>query len=121
MFRMDRSDCIVTQVVPSINRETGGPAASVTGLADGLEQAGIRCRLVTLDYRRHGPQNPVQSADLRTVEAGAATRLLRGWSPALAGEIMTSSEGSDLVHSHGLWMFPNTYARNAAASSEGRE
>jgi glycosyltransferase involved in cell wall biosynthesis len=39
---------------------------------------------------------------------------MRGWSPQLRSRLLKEGAGIDLIHSHGVWMFPNLYARQAA-------
>ncbi len=108
-------------VVASINRDIGGPAVSVPSLAAGLAALGVDTTVATLDYASHGPQSGLGGARLESVPAGALTRALRGWSPDLAGRIFALAHaGADVVHGHGLWMFPNLYARRAASAARAR-
>jgi glycosyltransferase involved in cell wall biosynthesis len=105
----------VIHVVASINRNVGGPAVTVARLASALAEMQVEATVATLDYAVHGPQSPVSGARLSSVPAGLATRRLRGWSPRLARNIAAlTRQGAGIVHSHGLWMFPNLYARRAA-------
>jgi len=47
--------------------------------------------------------------------APATTRALRGWSPGFARRLAAlAAAGADVIHNHGLWMFPNYYARRVA-------
>lgn len=102
-------------VVASINREVGGPAVTVSRLAATLAQFGVETSIATLDYARHGPQLPSAGVRIESVAATALTRGLRGWSPRFARKVAALAEaGADVVHNHGLWMFPNYYARRAA-------
>jgi len=102
-------------VVASINREVGGPAVTVSRLAATLAQLGVETTIATLDYARHGPQLPSVGVRLESIAATALTRGLRGWSPRFARKVAALAEaGADVVHNHGLWMFPNYYARQAA-------
>lgn len=107
----------VVQVVASINVETGGPAVSVTRLADHLAEEGLDIQVATLDYRRHGPPAPLHRARLRSIEAGWWARNLRGWSPALGRALREMGSEADLIHGHGVWMFPNREARRAAVAA----
>lgn len=104
------------QIVASINPRTGGPAVSVTGLAMALERAGQRASIVSLDYEEHGAAIDTPGvANLRVVPSTLGKRL-RGWSPALDAAIARAAEtqGADLIHHHGLWMYPGIYARRIA-------
>ncbi len=103
------------QVVALINRDTGGPAVTVPRLASLLAGCGVESHLATLDYPELGPQTPISDVRVTSVPAGLLTRRLRGWSPDLAQRLNSLATGGlDLIHSHGLWMFPNLYARQAA-------
>src|ERR1700730_10076746 len=104
----------ICQVVASINRDVGGPAVTVSKLAAALAQQGAACSLVTLDYSDLGPQIRDPAVDLVSLPAGWWTRKTRGRSKALQDRLMSEGGRNDLVHNHGLWMFPNLYARQAA-------
>ncbi len=107
----------VCQVVASINENVGGPASSVTNLAQALSQQQICSHLLTLDYQNHGKQVPITNVILHNYPATFLTRNLRGFQPKarLALQKLASTD-LDIIHSHGLWMFPNLYARQAAVS-----
>ncbi len=104
----------VCQVVASINRDIGGPAVTVPRLASSLVEQGVACRLVTLDYSNLGPQTPAPNVELLSLPAGWWTKRVRGWSPSLRSRLLSQAPSPDLIHNHGLWMFPNLYARQAA-------
>ncbi|MDJ0652838.1 MAG: glycosyltransferase [Xanthomonadales bacterium] len=105
----------VCHVVPNINTQSGGPAVSVPGLVDSLAAAGVETTLVTLNYARHGPQTALRRTRLVSMDAGPLTRMARGWKPSLQAELgRIAGDGIELVHNHGLWMFPNRYARVTA-------
>lgn len=108
----------VLQVVPSINRETGGPAETVPRLAGSLAVLGAESILASLDYRAMGPETRVAGVTFASMPAGIPARLFRGWSPAFARHLLRLAANADLVHSHGLWMWPNVYARRAAARTD---
>ncbi|MEI6078888.1 MAG: glycosyltransferase [Verrucomicrobiota bacterium] len=105
----------VCQVVASINRDVGGPAVSVPALANALAVPGVASWLATLDYAGLGQQTPLRGPALVSRSAGFLTRRWRGWHPAFAGALQDLASRLDLIHSHGLWMFPNLYARQAAS------
>lgn len=104
----------VCHVVPSINIEVGGPAVSVPGMVNALNRKGLPAHLVTLDYRRHGPQAAIDPPMLHSRTAGPLCRMLRGFDLLLAGMIKRLEP--ELIHNHGLWMWPNYVARKAATS-----
>jgi glycosyltransferase involved in cell wall biosynthesis len=105
--------------VASVNRNVGGPAISVSRLATVLAKEGVDSILATLDYPLQGPQALVENVHMVSEPAGLLTQCLRGWSPALQRRLMTIvHDGVSVVHNHGLWMFPNFYARQAALTAE---
>ena len=90
----------------------------VTRLATSLVNQGLDCIIATLDYREHGPQIVADNVQIMSIPAGTVTRWLRGWSPAFRRRLAAmASENVSVVHSHGLWMLPNLYARQAAIGS----
>ena len=108
----------VCQVVASINRNIGGPAISVPRLASALATRGVESRLATLDYPGHGPQTSVPGASVTSLPTTALNRLARGWSPAFHHALTAlARQGLDVLHNHGLWMFPNHYARQVAVAA----
>ncbi|AVP99874.1 hypothetical protein C7S18_23035 [Ahniella affigens] len=104
----------VLHVVPSLNVETGGPARSVSMLADAQTMAGMSVTVLTLDYQRHGRVLRPEKAALELLEANALARFTRGWSPAFARRARELAASHDLIHNHGLWMQVNRFARMAA-------
>lgn len=105
----------ICQVVASINQEVGGPAHSVTNLAVALSRQQIVSHLFTLDYQRHGEQIPSPEVKLHSYPAPLLTRCLRGLHPESSRALQQlAATELDLIHNHGLWMFPNLYARQAA-------
>ena len=108
----------VCHVVALINRNIGGPAISVPRLASALAVHGVESRLAALDYPEHGPQTPVPGATLTSLPSTALNRLGRGWSPAFHHALTAlARQGLDVLHNHGLWMFPNHYARQVAIAA----
>jgi glycosyltransferase involved in cell wall biosynthesis len=102
-------------VVASINANTGGPALSVAGLATALVRNGLQARIATHDYPEHGRQVDAPGVQVVSVPVGTIARRVRGFSSALEGAIAAAAaDGVDIIHSHGLWMAPNIYARRAA-------
>lgn len=124
MVNSDSTDFSLSacQVVASINTDTGGPAYSVTALAEYLAEAGVDSHLFTLDYQRHGPQKVLHNAHLHCLLADTPARWLRGFSVdacdtlgRIAGrKTHSGTHRMDIIHNHGLWMFPNYYARIVA-------
>jgi len=107
----------ICQVVANINRNIGGPAATVPRLSEALTKEGVSCALLTLNYKQLGPQTEGAGYNLISVTGNYFTRVMRGWSPTLNRCVRKASRKANIVHNHGLWMFPNFYARQAAITS----
>ncbi|MDX6766261.1 MAG: glycosyltransferase [Candidatus Methylacidiphilales bacterium] len=108
------SPLVVLQTVASVNPYTGGPAQSVPHLTRALAKGGMTVRLLTLDYAEHGPLPVLPAGVLHAIDPNALSRPLRGWSPAYARAALQQAQQANLVHNHGLWMFPNHDAATAA-------
>lgn len=104
----------VLHVVPSINPRTGGPAASVPGLASALARSGVRTTIASLNYAGQGTAPELPGVRCLEPPASALGRRLRGWSPELRAQIFAAAAAADIIHSHALWMVPGIYARKAA-------
>lgn len=98
----------------SLNIDTGGPAQSVSALADAQALAGLAVTIVTFDYERHGPLVVPKHAALITEKAGFIARNFRGWSLRFGAMVMQLAKTQDVIHSHGLWMQVNRHARIGA-------
>lgn len=108
----------ICHVAASINRDTGGVAYVVSNLTEFLSKLEIDCHLFTLDYQNLGEQIPSQGTKIHSYEATTATKYLRGFHPDASHALcQLASTKLDLIHNHGLWMFPNLYARQAAISN----
>jgi glycosyltransferase involved in cell wall biosynthesis len=109
----------VCQVIACINEQIGGPALSVTSLAETLAQQNIGSHLFTLDYPWHGRQVTTQDVYLHSSPATAVARYFRGFQPSAQADLQQlAATELDLIHNHGLWMFPNIYARQAAQRTQ---
>jgi glycosyltransferase involved in cell wall biosynthesis len=105
----------ICQVIASINRSIGGPAVSVPRLAEVLSDNGLDSALATLDYPEHGRQTQMRHVKLISQKASWLTRHARGFSPQFRRQLITEvGKNMDIIHSHGLWMFPNRYACQTA-------
>jgi glycosyltransferase involved in cell wall biosynthesis len=107
----------VCQIVANINRDVGGPAVTVPRLSEALTKEGVACALLTLNYKQLGPQTEGTGYELISVTGNYFTKQTRGWSPTLNRCVRNETRKANIVHNHGLWMFPNLYARRAAVSS----
>lgn len=107
----------ILHVVALIQASTGGPAVSVTRLASEQAKMGHEVTLACLDYPHLGPQAVAPGVRVVSVKGNALAVHGRGWSPRLRRVLMEEAKQADVVHNHGLWMWPNAYARVAAAGA----
>ena len=105
-------------VVASLNVETGGPARSVRELADVQMEYGLDVTVATLDYPNLGRMLAPVKARLVTRNADIAAQKLRGSSLSFFKLVGAEAANHDIVHTHGLWMQPNLYARWSAAKHD---
>lgn len=107
------------QVVASINEDIGGPAYSVSSLANSLCNQSIDSSLFTLDYKDLGRQITSEKVHLYSPIATFTARHLRGYQPSAKLTLQKLAKDTvDLIHNHGLWMFQNIYARQVAEKNK---
>jgi glycosyltransferase involved in cell wall biosynthesis len=108
----------ILHVVALIQASTGGPAVSVTRLASEQAKLGHEVTLACLDYPHLGPQ-VVAAPGVRVVSVKGNVFAVRGrgWCPRFRRVLMEEAAKADIVHNHGLWMWPNAYAREAAVAA----
>lgn len=109
----------VCHVIASINENTGGSALAVVNLAESLAKQGLLSHLFTLDYQKRGKQAIAKNVTLHSYAATLLACYLRGFQPAASLALLRlASTELNLIHNHGLWMFPNLYARKSAIKNE---
>ena len=107
----------ILHVVPLIQASTGGPAVSVTRLASEQAKMGHEVTLACLDYPHLGPQVAALGVRVVSLKGNVFAVRGRGWSPEFRRVLMEEARKADVVHNHGLWMWPNAYAREAAVAA----
>ncbi len=107
----------ILHVVALTHASTGGPAVSVTRLAAEQARNGHDVTLATLTYPYLGPLVEAPGVRVIAVPGGQAAVRGRGWSPRLRSTLLREARAADVIHNHGLWMWPNAYARQAAAAA----
>ena len=106
----------ILHVVALIQASTGGPAVSVTRLASGQAKMGHEVTLACLDYPHLGPQVAAPGVRVVSVKGNIFAVRGRGWCPEFRRVLREEAKKADVVHNHGLWMWPNAYAREAAVA-----
>jgi glycosyltransferase involved in cell wall biosynthesis len=107
----------ILHVVALIQASTGGPAVSVTRLASEQAKLGHEVTLACLDYPHLGPQVAAPGVRMVSVRGNVLAVRGRGWCPKFKRVVMEEAAKADIVHNHGLWMWPNAYAREAAVAA----
>ena len=107
----------ILHIVALIQASTGGPAVSVTRLASEQAKLGHEVTLACLDYPHLGPQVAAPGVRVVSVRGNVFAVRGRGWSPKFKRVLMEEAVKADIVHNHGLWMWPNAYAREAAVAA----
>ncbi|MGA1540615.1 MAG: glycosyltransferase, partial [Chthoniobacterales bacterium] len=107
----------ILHVVALIQASTGGPAVSVTRLASEQAKLGHEVTLACLDYPHLGPQVAAPGVRVVSVKGNLFAVRGRGWCPEFRRVLREEAAKADVVHNHGLWMWPNAYAREAAVAA----
>ena len=106
----------ILHVVALIQASTGGPAVSVTRLASEQAKMGHEVTLACLNYPHLGPQVAAPGVRVVSVKGNVFAVRGRGWCPEFRRVLREEAKKADVVHNHGLWMWPNAYAREAAVA-----
>jgi glycosyltransferase involved in cell wall biosynthesis len=107
----------ILHIVALIQASTGGPAVSVTRLASEQAKLGHEVTLACLDYPHLGPQVAAPGVRVVSVKGNLFAVRGRGWFPEFRRVLREEAAKADVVHNHGLWMWPNAYAREAAVAA----
>lgn len=91
--------------------EDGGRKPEVSG--ELKDEVVVAC----LDYPHLGPQVEAPGVRVVSVKGNVLAVRGRGWSPGFRRVVMEEARKADIVHNHGLWMWPNAYAREAAVAA----
>lgn len=104
----------ILHVVASVQAVSGGPAVSVTRLAAEQAKMGHEVTLASLKETHLGESVPAPGVRMVGVPSDFCSKRGRGWSPSFRRLVEAEASGADVMHNHGLWMWPNAYARLAA-------
>lgn len=104
----------ILHVVDSISPSIGGPARSVTALADAMVRAGAAAAIAANEYRELSPSLVPRGARTILVPARRMPFRLGAWSPGLRAALDAEIARCDLVHIHGIWLPSNHLAARLA-------
>jgi len=100
----------ITIVASSLSRNSGGIGPVMWALASHCMRAGMRVELLSLWDEYVEKDCPSDGLPYRTFQVTGPRSL--GYSSSLSRAIECS--GADVLHLHGLWMYPGVAARKAA-------
>jgi len=106
----------ILHVVASLQPVSGGPARSVTRLASEQVRLGHSVVIVAFNESHLGENLAAPGVSCHFVGSSLLSIRGRGWSPQFRRVVMEEAVKADVVHDHGLWMWPNAYAREAAVA-----
>ena len=107
----------ILHVVASLQAASGGPALSVSRVATEQAKRGHDVAIVAFDERHLGGALPTEGVSRVLVPTDFLSVHGRGWSAKFRRAVMREATKADIVHNHGLWMWPNAYAREAAVAA----
>lgn len=106
----------VVHVVSSISRVAAGVGEVVRGLARAQAELGVEVSIVTLLDRWFEEDRP-RDRGVRCLGTAPLGPARIGFSPALKRTICGECTPDTVVHSHGVWMYPQFAARQAAVDA----
>jgi glycosyltransferase involved in cell wall biosynthesis len=118
------SDLSVLHVVPNIAARAGGPIVGLVQAVAALERIGVTCSIVTTDLdatASSSSRHPVEESSLPAGASDVDLRIYRArpprrfaYSPALRRALVAAAPEYDVVHVHGLYLYPQLAAFQAA-------
>jgi glycosyltransferase involved in cell wall biosynthesis len=106
----------IAHIIANVNRRVGGPSQTVPRLAVESSKHGHTVQLFTLDYPELGPLPDTLGIEHRVFQPHALTRRLGAQHGGFKRALLQSAKNLDVIHNHGLWLWPNHYAAHAARS-----
>ena len=100
------------KVLGELRSEVGGRKPEASG-----DRKGDEVVIACLEYPGLGPMVEAPGVRVRSVKGDWLAVRGRGWSPEFRRVVMEEARNADIVHNHGLWMWPNAYAREAAVAA----
>ncbi|HLC20813.1 MAG TPA: glycosyltransferase [Candidatus Methylomirabilis sp.] len=104
----------VLVVVPDLSPSTGGPVATVLGLAESLASTTQRVSIAATDFGIEAPPE-VDGVDVRLFRCRLRSRR---WSPGLWEFLKSEVSRYDLVSIHTLWQYPTCAAGMACRRAQ---
>lgn len=105
----------ILHVAAGLWQHTGGPTVFVAGICAGLARAGCRVTLVTLDGPLADAVHACEAAGVEIRPFTLSGSEAIGYSRQMAAALPQLVTAAELVHSHGLWQYPNWLAGRQTA------
>lgn len=110
----------ILHVIAGLEMRYGGPSYSVPSLARAQAESSADVTIATVaDAGQPGSERPIDGyREIRTRWSGALTPIFRDlrYSRELRDTLKRSVERADVVHNHGLWLYPNISVGKIAKS-----
>ena len=103
----------VIHVVSSVSRVAAGVGEVVRGLAKAQAELGMEVSIVTLQDRWFEEDRP-RGGGVRCLGTASLGPARLGFSPSLKRTIRGECTSDSVIHSHGVWMYPQLAARQSA-------
>lgn len=117
MNSSDRQDLEISHVVSSISNEAAGPSHSVPGLCRGLAAAGHKVQLLSVSDSASRQENAYVDRRFRTTLSCLPLARRFGLSRDLKRAVELATYSANIIHLHGLWMYPNRFPHRARATA----
>lgn len=104
----------VLHLIPSLNLETGGPAKVIVELADALMSTGVRVSVYTTVEKNEDLNTVKCSTPIKAFRRDFLSRVWVCYSRSLLRAVLKDAEEYDVIHSHGIWHYPDFVAYRAA-------
>lgn len=117
MNSLDRQDLKICHVVSSISNKAAGPSHSVPGLCRGLATAGHKVQLLSLSDSASLRRGNYVDRRFQTSPSFLPLARRFGLSRDLTRAVEVAADSVDIIHLHGLWMYPNRFPPRARASA----
>lgn len=104
----------VVQIAASLESEASGPSYSVPRLARALADENHEVQILSLGAPAERLTLDVPHRVLPQAMARARILSKLGLSPVMRSTLQDLAAGTDILHTHGLWMMPNVYPAQMA-------
>lgn len=106
---------VIGHVIDSLNELKGGPSVVCQRFCESLDEEGVQTVTFSNNYPEYGTALLPSTSKNLLFESSVLTRRFGGMQLAMRKCLCGPVGGTlDLIHTHGLWLSANVYARQAA-------